>query len=343
VLGVLSHYAAVVWYTGDDDYVRDNGQTLGVSKLFDDQMIAVRDYLNEGGKVLVTGQRALQAAWNGYSYNPLGRVPAFPQCSSNTSSGAPAGQAYFCVPTSNDFMQYWLGANSRSNQATTQAAVAALNLSGPAGAFQLDGADSANNASFLGRFATTSSSLPVAQYPQFESVATHTVAATTNAVGVATKDSQLWAFGLESVRGRAARATVLADGLKYLGVTPYVNAGGSAGGTVPATLSLALGAPASFGTFTPGLAKEYTAQTNANVVSTAGEAALTVSDPGHLANGAFSLPQALRVELAPATWTAPVSNAAVTIGFKQAIGANDALRTGSYSRTLTFTLSTTTP
>ncbi len=34
---------------------------------------------------------------------------------------------------------------------------------------------------------------------------------------------------------------------------------GTVGGTVPATLSLSLGAPASFGAFTPGVAKEYTA------------------------------------------------------------------------------------
>jgi hypothetical protein len=33
----------------------------------------------------------------------------------------------------------------------------------------------------------------------------------------------------------------------------------------------------------------------------------------------------------------------VTITYSQAIGANEALRTGSYSKTLTFTLSTTTP
>jgi hypothetical protein len=33
----------------------------------------------------------------------------------------------------------------------------------------------------------------------------------------------------------------------------------------------------------------------------------------------------------------------VTVNFKQSIGANDALRTGTYSKTLTFTLSTTTP
>ncbi len=120
-------------------------------------------------------------------------------------------------------------------------------------------------------------------------------------------------------------------------------ADGTAAGTVPATLSLTLGAPASFGFFTPGLAQEYVASTTANVVSTAGDAALSVSDPGHLTNGAFSLPQALRVEIAPNAWSGPVSNGPVAITFRQAIGATDALRTGSYSRTLTFTLSTTTP
>ena len=115
------------------------------------------------------------------------------------------------------------------------------------------------------------------------------------------------------------------------------------GGSVPAMLALTLGAPAWFQPFVPGVAKEYTAATTANVISTAGDAALTVSEPGHLTNGAFSLAQPLRVELATAAWTAPVSNANVGVTFKQAIGASDALRTGTYSKTLTFTLSTTSP
>ena len=118
---------------------------------------------------------------------------------------------------------------------------------------------------------------------------------------------------------------------------------GTVGGTVPATLSLSLGAPASFGAFTPGVARDYTAQTTANVISTAGDAALSFSDPGHLTNGAFSLPEPLQVTLSNASWTGPVSNDAVSIGFTQHINANDALRTGTYTRTLTFTLSTTTP
>jgi hypothetical protein len=118
---------------------------------------------------------------------------------------------------------------------------------------------------------------------------------------------------------------------------------GGPGGTVAPTLSLTMGAPASFGAFAPGVDREYTATSTANVISTAGDAALTVPDPGHLTNGSYSLPEPLRVELNPASWTGPVSNAAVAITFRQHIGATDPLRTGSYAKTLTFTLSTTNP
>jgi hypothetical protein len=38
-----------------------------------------------------------------------------------------------------------------------------------------------------------------------------------------------------------------------------------------------------------------------------------------------------------------VSNDPVALTFEQAIGASEALRTGSYAKTLTYTLSTTTP
>jgi hypothetical protein len=106
----------------------------------------------------------------------------------------------------------------------------------------------------------------------------------------------------------------------------------------------------------------------ANVISTAGDALLSVSDPssnatGRLVNGTFSLPTALTAKAASAggtggafapvggsasptqllSYAGPKSNDAVTVSFQQAIGANDALRTGTYSKTLTFTLSTTTP
>ena len=131
----------------------------------------------------------------------------------------------------------------------------------------------------------------------------------------------------------------------------------TAGGTVPATLSLSLGAPASFGAFVPGVAQTYNASTTARIVSTAGDATLGVTDPsptatGRLVNGSFSLPQPLLVAGTPLssampavvkTWGGPTSNEEVAVPFQQAIGAGDALRTGTYSKTLTFTLSTTNP
>ena len=68
---------------------------------------------------------------------------------------------------------------------------------------------------------------------------------------------------------------------------------------VPATLALTLGTAAPFGAFTPGVAKDYLATTTANVISTAGDAALSIADSsptnaGHLVNGTFSLPQAVQ-------------------------------------------------
>src|SRR5262249_55449261 len=131
--------------------------------------------------------------------------------------------------------------------------------------------------------------------------------------------------------------------MKFLGVNPYTSTTGGAGGSVPATLSLSLGAPASFGAFTPAVGKEYAASTTANVISTAADAALTVSDPGHMTNGSYSLAEPLRVEFSKAAWTGPASNESVTITFKQLIKATDPLRSGAYGKTLTFTLSTTTP
>ena len=138
---------------------------------------------------------------------------------------------------------------------------------------------------------------------------------------------------------------------------------------MPATLSLTLGPAAQFAPFTPGVGQTYEASTTANVISTAGDALLSVADPssqntGHLVNGTFFLPQPLQARARNAgqhrhppynnvgssasplnllTWNGPISNDALTLGFSQRINANDALRTGTYSKTLTFTLSTTTP
>src|SRR3954451_13870712 len=170
-------------------------------------------------------------------------------------------------------------------------------------------------------------------------------------------------------------STVLRPGETYKSTTVFsfgtdnvTRAYDDAGGTVPATLALTLGTPTTFDPFTPGVTKTYESSTTANVISTAGDATLSVADPssvanGHLVNGAFSLPEPLQAQARNAantgttyanvgssaspltllTWNGPVSNDLVTLSFSQLINATDALRTGTYNKTLTVTLSTTTP
>ncbi len=145
---------------------------------------------------------------------------------------------------------------------------------------------------------------------------------------------------------------------------------GGIGGAVDSVLALTLGSAPSFGSFAPATARNYDTAMSASVVSTAGNAILSVTDPsstgtGKLVNGEFSLAQPLQVRannaantgtafmplsttpggaVALLLYTTPTAGAdAVTIGFRQAIGANDVLRSGNYSKTLTFTVATTAP
>jgi hypothetical protein len=91
------------------------GGSTGAEKLFDDEILESRDFMNQGGKLIVTGENALEGAWEQFLYNPLGPTPPKPLCPQNTSIGQgalandPPGQNFNCVAVSNDFQQYWLG------------------------------------------------------------------------------------------------------------------------------------------------------------------------------------------------------------------------------------------
>ena len=113
--------------------------------------------------------------------------------------------------------------------------------------------------------------------------------------------------------------------------------------------SLSLGAAPNFGAFVAGRgARVHGDEPPGNVISTAGNATLSVSDPsttntGKLVNGGFTLANPLMasatghgrhggggrsraVSAAPTTlltYAAPVSNSALTLTFKQTIGANE--------------------
>jgi hypothetical protein len=182
-LGILSHYKAVVWYTGDDVIVRGpnqqrpggpaSGATTGTEKLLDDEILATRDFMNEGGKLLVTGQFALEGAWEQQLYNPLGPTPPRPFCPQSTAVGQgalandPPGQNFNCVAVSNDFQQYWLGAYLPIALDPGLPLVEKPLLGNTA--FALNGPDSADNQGNLYSFLTTSSILPKDKYPQFAS------------------------------------------------------------------------------------------------------------------------------------------------------------------------------
>ena len=114
-LGVLSHYDAVIWETGNDLVTRTFGRIGGnADRLALDELLEFRSYMNEGGKVLFAGDAAGQqytsAAVGDQLYDPKGEIACNPP---------PAGiDPRRCLPlwgsfgggdTTNDVLQYWFG------------------------------------------------------------------------------------------------------------------------------------------------------------------------------------------------------------------------------------------
>ena len=114
----------------------------------------------------------------------------------------------------------------------------------------------------------------------------------------------------------------------------------------------------------PGVANNYDASVAALVTSTAGNATLSVSDPGDgsgkLTNGTRQFQSPLLVKASNAanpntafapltgianpltllTWPKEIANDPVTISVRQPVGATEPLLAGAYSKDVTFTLST---
>lgn len=175
-LGVLSHYDAVIWYTGEDIITREPGWGGGnASRLAMDQILEVRDFLNEGGEVLYTGKYA------GTQYNPgFANFQFYDPTEANAQCLAdPAVQARCRVlggsgDLTNDTLQYWLGAYLVVNDAGTTAKGDLLDVLGVDTPFTgldwgFNGGQSAKNQDHSNSFITTSGILDPAQYPQFES------------------------------------------------------------------------------------------------------------------------------------------------------------------------------
>jgi murein tripeptide amidase MpaA len=172
-LGVLAHYDAVVWYTGNDFVTRQLGRGPGnIDRLANDLVLEARAYLNEAGKLLHTGQWA-GAVPNGVAgnqyYDPVNDEACM-------VGGAPSPIFDRCALFSdkNDFLQYYLGAYIYNSDAGTDADGNPFPVVGVSDPYtgigwEFNGADSAANQVHTASFITTSSLLPDDEYPQFAS------------------------------------------------------------------------------------------------------------------------------------------------------------------------------
>jgi zinc carboxypeptidase/immune inhibitor InhA-like protein len=178
-LGVLSHYDAVLWYTGDDVVTREPGWGPGnISRLAMQEIYEVRDFMNEGGRVLYTGQRAGQQYTTGVGtqlYDPFENK----QCSSDPAITARCLPAHGSGDSQGDPVEYWFAAavstpgggfNPETGDPFTIAGLATP-LAGLT--LERNGPDSAQNQAIDTSFIATEDYLevtdPEASFPQFES------------------------------------------------------------------------------------------------------------------------------------------------------------------------------
>jgi hypothetical protein len=183
-LGVLSHFDAVVWELGDNRLTQDPEDALTDIFLFQNPLpdaavaerqqfltLAVRDYLNEGGKLAQTGETA---GYFGVLGGSLGGIYY-------GLDGAPEEDCVVtedpfsdCLLLGDDFHQYYLGAFGRTTFAEPGGIAgtgnplegAAANFGGPAVAD--------NPLDEAGAFALTSDVMPPDQFPLFAGTASST-------------------------------------------------------------------------------------------------------------------------------------------------------------------------
>jgi hypothetical protein len=170
-LGVLSHYDAVIWYTGNDVITRELGWGPGTaSSLAMTELLEVRDFVNEGGRLLFTGKYAGHQYAGGHGaqlYDPFENAQCVEAIEDRCRALGGVGNGV------NDVIEYGFGA-SLINEAAGNAATGLFDVVGsddPLAGLEwaFNGADSAQNQDHSASFIPTSALLPVAAYPQFES------------------------------------------------------------------------------------------------------------------------------------------------------------------------------
>jgi Zinc carboxypeptidase len=186
-LGVLSHYDAVVWYTGDDLVTRRTGWTGGnADRLAQDMMLEVRAYMNEHGNVLYTGPNAAQqyvasGAAGQQFYDPKGEGPCLVAGEPNPAFDPRRCLGLFGSPNSDgvmDVLEYWLGAYALAvadgHTAAPPATSPLFNIGGIDDPFSglswgFTPPGDPTHQEMSASFVSTSGILPRAEYPQFNS------------------------------------------------------------------------------------------------------------------------------------------------------------------------------
>ena len=178
-LGVLSHYDAVVWYTGDDVVTRELGWGAGnASRLAMQELLEVRDFVNQGGRVLYTGQRA------GQQYTPALGAQLYDPFENRQCSADPAVLAR-CLgllgsgDSQGDPIEYMFGAAITTagggSDPDTGDPFDVSGIDDPFGGLTwgFNGVDSAQNQASNSSFIATGDFLkvtdPADSFPQFES------------------------------------------------------------------------------------------------------------------------------------------------------------------------------
>ncbi|AWS46254.1 M14 family metallopeptidase [Streptosporangium sp. 'caverna'] len=183
-LGVLGHFKAVAWYLGDDRLAMDAQDVvtqtpfgplpdMDVKRSQQDLTIAVRDYLNEGGKLLHTGETA---AYYGFFGTSLGGIYYGLDGAPDADCVITSQDGFFeeCLILADDFAQYYLGVNGRNPRSgPTGFAGTGTGLNGASGTFG-GPATVANPLDEAGSLQVTSDTLPPARFPQFKSSASAT-------------------------------------------------------------------------------------------------------------------------------------------------------------------------
>jgi hypothetical protein len=172
-LGVLSHYDAVLWYTGDDVIPREPGWGPGnASRIAIQELYEIREFLNEGGRVAYAGKHAGTAhtAGNAQFYDPFENE----QCVVDDVLAPQCRPLYGSGDGVNDVLEYWFGAgivNIGAGIADDGSAFNVVGVDDPLAGLSLglNGPDSAGNQDNANSFITTSGLMPVEEFPQHES------------------------------------------------------------------------------------------------------------------------------------------------------------------------------